>query len=563
MGGGIDFESGGAITGSMTADAGAYLQFDGGTFDLDAASTLTGAGTAYFTGATVDDAGDYTVTGTTVLSNGTLDFSGGQSVSIPDLTMSGGTLTGFTSLTVTGPTDWTGGAITGGGTITTEAALTLGDPGQGDQEVLDGAALDNQAAATLADSYSGYGLYLYDGAVFDNEAGARFTFLTNAQISGDGSGAIFRNDGVLVQSADANGSSGVSAIFDQSATGTTEVMGGGIDFVSGGAITNSMTADAGAYLQFGGGTFDLDGASTLTGAGTADFTGATVDDAGAYTITGPTVLTNGKLDFAGGQVGLDTRPDDERRDVDRLHLVDRDRPDRLDGWGDHRGRDDHDRGRRSTLGDPGQGDQEVLDGAALDNQAAATLADSYSGYGLYLYDGADLRQRGRRPLHLPHQRADLHRRQQLGLPERWDTHAVGGRHGHVGHLRRIRPDRHRQRRGPGGHAPVQRHQHLCGDRPGRERRVAGDDAARRRTSRAARSPEGPGSSSAAARCRWMRTSPPTPPRSCSTAPGRASTTWRRWPRSPRAEAWKSSMAARSPPPGTWTTPGPSTSRPAR
>ena len=89
---------------------------------------------------------------TTVLTNGTLDFTGGQSVSIPDLTMSGGTLTGFTSLTVTGPTDWTGGAITGGGTITTEGALTLGDPGQEDQEVLDGAALDNQAAATLADS---------------------------------------------------------------------------------------------------------------------------------------------------------------------------------------------------------------------------------------------------------------------------------------------------------------------------------------------------------------------------------------------------------------------------
>ena len=48
MGGGIDFEGGGTITGPMTADAGAYLQFDGGTFDLDAASTLTGAGTAVF-----------------------------------------------------------------------------------------------------------------------------------------------------------------------------------------------------------------------------------------------------------------------------------------------------------------------------------------------------------------------------------------------------------------------------------------------------------------------------------------------------------------------------------
>ena len=338
MGGGIDFVSGGAITSSMTADAGADLQFGGGTFDLAAASTFTGAGTAYFTGATVDEAGVYTVTGTTVLGNGTLDFTGGQSVSIPGLTMSGGTLTGFTSLTVTGPIDWTGARSPGAGRSRPRRRYTLGDPGQGDQEVLDGATLDNQTAATLADSYSGYGLYLYDGAVFDNETGARFSFLANAQISGDGSGATFRNDGALVQSADATGSSGISAIFDQSATGTTEVMGGGIDFVSGGAITNSMTADAGADLQFGGGTFDLAAASTFTGAGTADFTGAIVDEAGVYTVTGTTVLGNGTLDFTGGQIGLDTRPDDERRDADRLHLVDRDRPDRLDGGRDHRGR---------------------------------------------------------------------------------------------------------------------------------------------------------------------------------------------------------------------------------
>ena len=228
--------------------------------------------------------------------------------------------------------------------------------------MLDGATLDNQTAATLADSYSGYGLYLYDGAVFDNEAGPASPSSPTAQISGDGSGSVFQNDGALIQSADATGSSGISAIFDQSATGTTEVMGGGIYFQAGGAITNSMTADAGAYLQFNGGTFDLDAASTLTGAGTAYFTGATVDDAGAYTITGTTVLSNGTLDFSGGQsVSIPdlTMSGGTLTGFTSLAVTG---PTDWTGGAITGGGTITTQGAL-TLGDPGQEDQEVLDGA--------------------------------------------------------------------------------------------------------------------------------------------------------------------------------------------------------
>ena len=385
----LAFDGGGIITATMTADAGAGLDFDGGTFTLDGSSTITGDGIVSFTGAAVDDAGTYTVTGNTVLTNGTLDFNGGQSFSIPTLAMTNGTLTGFYSLAVTGPTDWTGGTISGGGTLTTKGSLTLGDPGQYDVEVLDGATIDNQADATLAlVSYNGYGLYLDDGAVFDNQQGASFTFLTDARIYSNGYQApSFENEGMLIK-AGGTGTSPIDAMFDQSATGTTDVQSGTLAFDGGGIITATMTADAGAGLDFDGGTFTLDGSSTITGDGIVSFTGATVDDAGTYTVTGNTVLTNGTLDFNGGQsFSIPTLAMTNGTLTGFYSLA-------VTGPTDWTGGTISGGGTLTTkgsltLGDPGQYDVEVLDGATIDNQADATLAlVSYNGYGLYLDDGA-------------------------------------------------------------------------------------------------------------------------------------------------------------------------------
>ena len=143
--------------------------------------------------------------------------------------MSGGTLTGLSTLIVTSSTDWTGGTITGGGTITTEGTLTLGGASQNDQEFLNDATLDNAATATLAAQNPNYGLYLSDGALFDNQNGASFTLETNARINGDGT-ATFQNDGVVIQSAASTGTSDITATFDQTSTGTTEVQGGNLQF---------------------------------------------------------------------------------------------------------------------------------------------------------------------------------------------------------------------------------------------------------------------------------------------------------------------------------------------
>ncbi len=429
QGGGVFFEGGGTITGTMTADVGAYLQFDGGTFNLDSSSTISGAGTVYFTRATVNDAGSYGAAAGTVVSGGTANLTGtitelgaglnisggtlnlatGQSFTIPTLTMSGGTLTGFPTLTVTGLTDWTGGTITGGGTLTAGGSLTLGDPNQSDLELLDGATLVNPGAATIATVNSSYyGLWLHDGATFDNQTGASFTYLTSAGIYSDGSGATFQNDGLLTQTAAVTNGSGIYAIFNQSATGSTEVQGGGVFFEGGGTITGTMTADVGAYLQFDGGTFNLDSSSTISGAGTVYFTRATVNDAGSYGAAAGTVVSGGTanltgtitelgagLNISGGTLNLATGQSftiptltmsgGTLTGFPTLTVTG------LTDWtgGTITGGGTLTAGGSLTLGDPNQSDLELLDGATLVNPGAATIATVNSSYyGLWLHDGA-------------------------------------------------------------------------------------------------------------------------------------------------------------------------------
>ncbi len=288
---------------------------------------------------------------------------------------------------MTGPTDWTGGTIAGGGTITTLGALTMGDPSANDDEYLSGASLDNRAAATLADQNGNNGLQLRNGAVFDNEPGASFTLLTAAPISGDGSGTVFRNDGTLVQAAGVAGESGVSAIFDQSATGTAEIMGGGIYFAAGGTITSTLTADAGTYIDLDNGTFDLDAASTLAGAGDLYVTYATVNESGAYGIAGTTYLRNGTLDFEGGApVSIPTLAMSGGALTGFASLT-------VTGPTDWTGGTIAGGGTITTLGaltmgDPSANDDEYLSGASLDNRAAATLADQNGNNGLQLRNGA-------------------------------------------------------------------------------------------------------------------------------------------------------------------------------
>ncbi|HEV3416005.1 MAG TPA: hypothetical protein VG056_04310, partial [Pirellulales bacterium] len=193
--------------GVFVVDAGAELPMGGGV-SLDAASSVSGAGSVGFNPGSVTVAGRYNVTGETDLepnSGDTVDFSGnvqnvgttlfvelasgGQPtpvitfhntpINVTNLTLPGGVLT-------TGPIQassftWSGGTLQGTGTVTVSNSMTIG----GGDETLDGRILNNSGtAAWIGGSGS---IHLIDGAVLNNQSTGSF-LIENSQQVIDGNG---------------------------------------------------------------------------------------------------------------------------------------------------------------------------------------------------------------------------------------------------------------------------------------------------------------------------------------------------------------------------------------
>ena len=317
QGGGLLLRGGGAITGPITADASASLEFGAGAiYNLDAFSSLTSP-TVVFAGDTFTDAGAYDVSGSTLVTsdstvgfnaaisdlgndlevdNSTLSIATDQSLNFTTLGINGGTLSGLGSgnLTITGSLTWAGGTISGFGTVSvsSQAALTLGAANNSLNEELTGITLDNAGIATLSANTQNEGLVLTNGAIFDNQPGASLRIETNIRIFGD-STSTFINAGSLIQVQSVPAVTAIDPTFNQTSTGSTLIQGGGLLLRGGGAITGPITADAGASLEFGAGaTYNLDAFSSLTSP-TVVFAGDTFTDAGAYDVSGSTLVTSG------------------------------------------------------------------------------------------------------------------------------------------------------------------------------------------------------------------------------------------------------------------------------
>ena len=100
----VSIGANGTHTGSFSAAAGTKIVFAGGTNDLNAGSSVTGAGTIEFTGGTANLAGSYDITGTTRVNGGIANFNGTATSAALDVTA--GTLGGSGVLTATGSTWW-------------------------------------------------------------------------------------------------------------------------------------------------------------------------------------------------------------------------------------------------------------------------------------------------------------------------------------------------------------------------------------------------------------------------------------------------------------------------
>ncbi len=320
-GGELKFDAGGSCGGVCNGvfsfvGAGGTLNFGGGTFDYGPFASMEGFNnTVEFSGATVNHAGLYSPGGTTTFSGGAANFTGtvqvggpislsagvanfssGDAITPLLVTHTGGTLTGSDTLTVSsGPYDWSGGIQSGTGVTTAAAGLTLSGAGL---KTLSGRTLNNSGTASVTGTGS---LQLGDGAVFNN-TGA-FDLQTSAGIAAAGAlPRTFNNAGTFTKSAGAD--SFVNVPFNNSGTvnASSAVLlfngGGNCGGVCNGSFNSSAT------LRFSGGTFDLGEMAILAGSGGVEFSSGTVNLAGTYNVTGPTIFSGGTLNYSGAGTAL-------------------------------------------------------------------------------------------------------------------------------------------------------------------------------------------------------------------------------------------------------------------
>ncbi len=293
---------GGVSSGSMTAQPGALLRFEGGTNDLGTSSSL-GADVISITGGSVNVAGTWNVTTQTSILGGTVSFlpsstpvslgtslvvwgsitlNSGETVALQTLSLSG-TLAGSDLVTVSGLTTWNGGTMTGPGTTQANGGMAIG----GSLKVLSGRTLTTGGTVTLTGTGA---LQVNDGSTVTNVG--TWELQSNAPIYDLGTSGTFTNQGVVRKTA--GNISSIQLPYDNQ--GSIEVQSGTISLSDGGVSSGSMTAAAGASLTFAGGTHDLQASSSLTAALVSFMSGA-VNVSGTFDVTTQTSIQGGTVSF--------------------------------------------------------------------------------------------------------------------------------------------------------------------------------------------------------------------------------------------------------------------------
>ena len=315
VGGGSSSASAFTVANGAILQVGGGFAVSGGTLNLAGALVLT-IGGATFAGATVDVGASTSVTG------GVADFSGATITSLGnDVSVSGGALELGGNSVAAASLEQNGGLIDGSGILTVTGAATFGYEYEFSAVQTGSGTTLLKGATTLSSFYSGYGdLYLdggriienagtftwlsgqiylgynpdgdvVGGATIKNDSGATFDIQTSATVYIDLGPTSFINAGTLEQTV----TTGTSLIqVGVVNTGAISVQTGTLDLAGGGSSSAAaLTVAANATLEFGGGTFTMNGGSynvagaTEIGDGEADFSAASsVKFAGGLTLTG-------------------------------------------------------------------------------------------------------------------------------------------------------------------------------------------------------------------------------------------------------------------------------------
>ena len=286
------------ISGTVAVGAGATLR-TANNFSVQAAATLSGAGTLEVTGGSNVNLQSYALTGAVVLQGGLLNFTT-LNRTLPTLTQSGGTLFGSGTLTVSGALAWSGGTQNGGGTtiangaldLTNAGGLNLGQGGSSQRTLMNNAVATLSGGNLILVSIGGAtpGSQFVNNGTFNVTDGADISavnFGGPAPLFSNAAGGIFNKSGA-----------GTVTTFSAplSNAGTINVNSGTLESSNSATITGTVVVSAGATLRVASGTFSVAAGATLSGAGTLAVASGTAD-LQSYALTGPVLLAGGTLNF--------------------------------------------------------------------------------------------------------------------------------------------------------------------------------------------------------------------------------------------------------------------------
>ena len=310
----VDVQSGtltllcaGTNSGTLNVATGATLQFAGGTFTLNAGSSLTGGGSFLISDMTASDT--VIVSGTTSATRLSL-FDGVLTVNAP-LTVGtlfvGNTLNGTADVTVNGLLTFPTGTLGGSGNIAANGGVLF--TGTGGTPSLSGRSLTMTGAST----WSGGNINVGSSSVLTNTAGSTLTAMSdNTLTSNLGGNGAFVNNGTFIKQTGTGTTTIGGTGFTFTNTGTVNVQSGTLSIAGTGTNTGVINVAAGADFRINsGGSFAFNAGTVVSGAGLLDVGGGTLTVAtpisltilsvfGAGAVTANSPLTVGTLFLSPG-----------------------------------------------------------------------------------------------------------------------------------------------------------------------------------------------------------------------------------------------------------------------
>jgi hypothetical protein len=276
------FIGGGTGAGNLVATAGAIINFTNNPnqFDINAGTSLTGAGMFLIAGGLVKLNVDVNAPANFELENGTLEGPG--------------------TLTITNTFTWVGGSLDGAGTTLVPVGKTLNVTGDQFNKLVTGGH-----TLTIAGTANWTGSGELDGGPGSTINNSGTFNVQNDAVSGSGGtggGLIFNNSGTFTKSGTTGTTSFQGNVFNNS--GTVNVLSGTLNFSNNYTQTAGTTVIATGATLASNGTVSLGAGSTLSGSGTVN---ANVTNAGILSTgsaTGTLTITGALTQTATGVVNV-------------------------------------------------------------------------------------------------------------------------------------------------------------------------------------------------------------------------------------------------------------------